>query len=86
MCHSRKLNNKLNRLQERTLRVAFNDKSSNFYQLLEKDKSVTIHTGILQYLATEIFKVKIGVSPTIMTKIFKFYDNATHNFRSGQDL
>ena len=58
MCHSRKLNNKINRLQERALRIVYNDKSSTFYQLLEKDKSVTIHTRNLQYLATEIFKVK----------------------------
>ena len=58
MCHCRKLNNKLNRLQERALRILYNDKSSTFYQLLEKDKSVTIHTRSLQYLATEIFKVK----------------------------
>ena len=45
---------------------------------------MTIHTGNLQYLATEIFKVKIGISPTIMTEIFKFCDNASHNLRSGQ--
>ena len=81
MCHSRKLNNKINRLQERGLRIVYNDKSSTFYQLLEKDKSVTIHTRNLQYLATEIFKVKIG-----MTEIFKFCDNTTHNLRSGQVL
>ena len=33
-----------------------------------------------------IFKIKIGISPIIMTKIFKFCDNATHNLRSGQVL
>ena len=60
-CHSRKLNNKLNRLQERTLRIVYNDKSSTFYKLLEKDKSVTIHIRNLQYFPTEIFKVKIGI-------------------------
>ena len=31
-------------------------------------------------------KVKIGISPTIMTEIFKFCDNATHNLRNGQVL
>ena len=77
MCYSRKLNSKPNRLQERALRIVYNDKSSTFYQLLEKDKS--IYTGNLQYLA----KVKIGISPTIMTEIFKFGNNATHNLRSG---
>ena len=79
MCYSRKPN----RLQERALRIVYNDKSSTFYQLLEKDKSVTIYAENLQYLATEIFKVKIGISPTIMTEIFKFCNNATHNLKSG---
>ena len=64
----------------------YNDKSSNFYQLPEKGKSVTIHTRNLQYLTTENFKVKIGISPTIMTEIFKFCDNSTHSLRSGQVL
>ena len=45
---------------------------------------MTIHTTNLQYLATEIFKVKIDISFAIMTEIFKFCDNATHNLRSGQ--
>ena len=44
MCHSKKLNNKINRLQKRALRIVYHDKSPTFYQLLEKDKSVTIHT------------------------------------------
>ena len=86
MWHSRKLNNKIDRLQERALSIVYDDKSSAFYQLLEKDNSVTIHTRNLQYLATEIFKIKIGISPIIMTEIFKFSDNTTHNLRSGQVL
>ena len=86
MCHSRKINNKVNRLQERALRIIYNDKRSTFYQLLEIDKSVAIHTRNLQYLVTEIFKVEIGISPIIMTEIFKFCDNTTYNPRSGQVL
>ena len=86
MCHSRKLNNKINRLQERALRIVYNDKSATFYQLFEKHKSVIIHARNLQHLATEIFKVKIGIWPIIMTEIFKFCDNTTHNLRSGQVL
>ena len=86
ICHSRQLNHKLHRLQERALRIVCNDKCWTLYQLLEKDKSVAIHTRNLEYLATEIFKVKIGISPVTMTEIFKFCDNANHNFRSGQVL
>ena len=43
--HSRKLN----RLQESVLGIVYNDKCSTFCQLLEKDKSVTIHTSCFQY-------------------------------------
>ena len=59
MCHSRKLNNKLNRLQEMALRITYNDKFSTLSQLLEKVKSVTIHTRNLQNLTTEILKLKL---------------------------
>ena len=56
------------------------------WQMLVKDKSVTIDTRNLQYLETETFIVQIGISPSIMTNIFKFCDNATHNPSSGQLL
>ena len=60
----------------------YNKKSSTFYQLLKKYKSATNHTRNFQYLAKEIVKVKIDISPTIITEIFKFCDNAIHNLRS----
>ena len=81
MCHIKnvrelatvkKLITKFNRLQERALRIVYNGKCSTLYQLLEKGKSATIHSKNLQYLATEIFKVNIGISPTIMTEILQF--------------
>ena len=43
MFHSRKLNNKINRLHERCLRVVYNDRLSTFEELLNKDNSVSIH-------------------------------------------
>lgn len=49
--------------------------------LLEKDKSVAIHTRNLQYLASEMFNVKIGMLSAIMVEIFEFCDNATHSRR-----
>ena len=42
--HSRIINNKVNRIHERCLRLLCGDKSSSFEKLLEQDKSVTIHT------------------------------------------
>ena len=37
----------------------------------------------LQYLATEIFKVKNGLSPIILNKVFNFEENESCNLRSG---
>ena len=53
MCHSRTLNNRMNKLHERCLRVIYDDKKSTFQKLLDKDKSVLIHNRNLQLLATE---------------------------------
>ena len=71
MSLSRKLNNRINRIHERALRVVYNDESSTFDELLIKYNSVKVDERNLQVLATEIFKVKMGVSPVIMNKIFK---------------
>ena len=83
MCHGRGLNNKINNLHERALRTVYQDKKSSFETLLKHDKSVSIHVKNLQYLATEIFKVKNDLCPEIMKEIFIFHENPTYN--SGAD-
>ena len=70
MNHSRTLNNHINGLHKRALSLVYNDFSSSFSELLEKDKSVTIHHRNLQTLAYEIFKVKNNMAPEILTEIF----------------
>ena len=60
MNHSRTLDNKIKRIQERSLRVVHNDKKATFKELLDKAKAVSIHTRNLQILVTEMFKVKLG--------------------------
>ena len=84
MMHNRGLNNEINHIHERALRIVYNDYSSTFENLLNKDKSVTMHQRNLQQLA--IFKVKIGIAPKIMNKIFTFVENNTYNLRSGMHL
>ena len=65
MCHSRTVNNKINKLHERCLRIVYNDKKSSFKELLETDKSVPIHIRNLQILATEVFEVYRNISPLL---------------------
>ena len=47
MCHSRTVNNKINKLHKRCLPIIYNDKKSSFKELLETDKSVPIHINPL---------------------------------------
>ena len=64
MFHSRIMNNKINWLHERCMRLIYEDKTSFFEELLEQDKIVLIHTRDLQMLVTEMFKVyRSGLSP-----------------------
>ena len=55
MFYSRKLNNRINYIHERALRIAYRDYESTFQQLLKQNKSVSIHQRNLKILATEIF-------------------------------
>ena len=86
MSHSRSLNNKINKIHERALRLIYEDNVSSFKDLLMKDRSYTIHERNIQYLAIEIFKVKIGISPEIMSEVFIFEENTAYNLRIGSHL
>ena len=43
MCHGRTLNNKINKLYERALGLVYDDRQLTLKELLNIDKSVTIH-------------------------------------------
>ena len=57
--HSRTLNNKINRIHERALRLVYQNNLS-FSELLDLDNSVTVHQKKLQVFA--IYKVKNGIA------------------------
>ena len=86
MCHSRGLNNRINNLHERALRIVYQDKKSDFEALLKNDKYVTIHMGNLPYLVSEICKVKGNISSEIMRDIFHVQENENYNLRSSTHL
>ena len=70
MFHSRKLNSQIDKLHEMALRIVYQDYAPSFTELLEKDNSTTIHNRNIHLLATELFKVKNGLSQPFMNKIF----------------
>ena len=51
--HSSTMNEKSNRLHERSLRIVYSDQNSTFEELLERDKTFSIHHKNIQSLAIE---------------------------------
>ena len=80
MFYDRNMNNNINKIHERALRIAFKDTSSKFEDLLMKAASVIIHQSNLQLLTTEIYKTKNELNPKFMCEIF-VERNISHNLR-----
>ena len=81
MFHSRTLNNRINNIHERALRLTYKDNQSSFKELLEKDHSVTVRHKHLQALVTVIYKVKDVLAPDIMKDAFELKE-PPYNLRS----
>ena len=58
MFRGRNLNNRINLLHERSLRIVYDDYESSFQELVELGNSVSIHHENIRLLAIELFKVK----------------------------
>ena len=83
MFSSRKTNTLITRIHERPIRIVSGDNESNFENLLQKNKEITIHQRNLQVLMTELFKIINGYVPPIMDNFFIFREN-TCNLRNFQ--
>ena len=62
MFHSRTLNNRINRLHERGLRMVYKDYKLTFNELLRKGNPFSIHHRNLQRLAMEMYKAYLSTS------------------------
>jgi retron-type reverse transcriptase len=72
MFHSKALDDRINKLHERALRVVYKDDSNlTFEQLLEKDKSFSTHHRNLQHLAILMYQVKNNLAPAPVQEIFR---------------
>ena len=72
---SRTMNNKINHIHERALRLVYQDYSTTFEGLLKKDNSLTFHQRNIHQVAIEMYKVKNNLSPPFMTEIFSHNGN-----------
>ena len=81
MFYRRNLNNKINRIHERALRLVYQNNLS-FSELLDLDNSITVHQKNLNFLVTKISEVKNGIAPEIMKDIFEL-QNPSYNLRSS---
>lgn len=67
---SRKMNRKINDIDERALTLVYEDYTTPFDDLLVRDKSVWIHHQNIQKVAIEMSKVKNNLSPDFIKNLF----------------
>ena len=85
MFNGRNIDKKINKIQERALRITYKDNTSQFKELLEKDNSVSIHQKNLQLLMIEVYKTKNRLNPLFMIEIFE-EKAAPYQLRSTSNL
>ena len=83
--HDRNVNNIINKIHERELRIAFKETSLKFEDFLLKAGSVTDHQRNLKLLTTEIYKTKHDLNPKFMSEIF-IERNISYNVRGSNHL
>ena len=67
---SRQLNNLINKVHEKGLRLIYLDETKDFQQLLRGQSEITIHQRSLQVLVPELYKIVNGIAPPIMNSLF----------------
>ena len=85
MFTSRYLNNALNSIHERALRLIYNDCEFPFDRISEDNKQKSIHQKNIESLAIEIYKFRTGLLPPIMSDLFVTRENNS-NLGNFQEL
>ena len=80
------MEHRINRIHERTLRLIYlNQHQLTFKELLEENRTVSIHQRNLQTLTTEIYKAKNKIFPEVVNSLFEF-TNKNYNLRNASVL
>ena len=72
---------RINSIHERCLRLIQQNYASDFEVLLENAKEKPVHQKCIKLLMIEVYKYLNGLSPDIMSDIFKLREN-TYNLRN----
>ena len=59
--------------------LIYNDKTSTFKELLQKDNSVSVHYYNIQAFVIQMYKAANGMSPEIMSEIFQLREKSHYN-------
>ena len=79
------MNNRINRLHDRALRLVYKNENLSFEELLELDGSFTVHERNLQILATEMYKIKNNLSSPFLRNFFPPTENP-YNLRTNPEF
>ena len=86
MLHRRTLNNQINKIHERALRLVYkNETFISFDDLSKRDKLVSIHQKNLQILPRENYQIKNDLGPNIMKVTFHVIQKP-YNSRNNPEL
>ena len=80
---SKGANNEINWTHKRALRALYGDYESTLEELLDKDKSMTVHKKNLQRLMVRIFRTINHLNPAYMWEFFMRKD-VPYNFHSNE--
>ena len=75
---SSKSSRKNDKIQERALRILYNDSTSDYNQLLNKSSKASMEVKRFRNLALEIFKTLDHLNPEYMKEFFYKTTNLTH--------
>ena len=83
-CRKKDLN-KIEKIQERGLRLVFSDYSSSYDNLMNRMGITTVLTRLKKLLVTEIYKVQNDIAPPYLKDVFK-QRTSSYNLRKPHNL
>ena len=81
-CGQRNLN-KLEKINERSLRFDFNDNDSNYIHLLNRMGQPSLFNGRVHYILTLVYKSLNGLAPEYITNMFNYKTHSINLRTSG---